>query len=149
KTSKSVGAFGQYLGYSGFPTVTANSIPGEAATHGPRLWLVGLLAASAIALTYLAWLENKPTDEWRDEFAAGFLGSILLAIAAIFAIIAVWIAFRRVIVNSQEIASKGIFGEKRMLWDQLREFYYFERKSFFFFFRSHSQLHFYGATRLC
>ena len=113
--------------------MTANSIAGEAATHGPRLWLVGLLAASAIALTYLAWLENKPTDEWRDEFAAGFLGSILLAIAAIFAIIAVWIAFRRVIVNSQEIASKGIFGEKRMRWDQLREFYYFERKSFFLF----------------
>jgi hypothetical protein len=45
----------------------------------------------------------------------------------------VWIAFRRVIVNSQEIASKGIFGEKRMRWDQLREFYYFERKSFFSF----------------
>jgi|SRR5215469_8240743 len=113
--------------------MTVNSIP-EAATHGPRVWLVGLLAASATALTYLAWLEDKPTDEWRDEFAVGFRVSILLAIAAIFAMIAVWIAFRRVIVNSQEIASRGVFGEKRMRWDQIREFYYFEGKFRFFLF---------------
>ena len=83
---------------------------------------------------YLAWLENKPSDVWRDEFSVGLRVSILLAIAAIFTIIAVWIAFRRVIVNSQEIASRGIFGEKRMRWDQIREFYYFEEQFRFFLF---------------
>lgn len=112
--------------------MTVSSIPEGAATHSPRLWFVGLLAASATALMYLAWLENKPTDEWRDEFAVGFRVSILLAIAAIFAIAAVWTAFRRVIVDSQEIASRGIFGEKRMRWDQIQEFYYFEGKFLFF-----------------
>ena len=81
---------------------------------------------------YLAWLDNKPSDVWRDEFAVGLRDSILLAIAAIFTMIAVWIAFRRVIVTSQEIASRGIFGEKRMRWDQIREFYYFEGKFRFF-----------------
>jgi hypothetical protein len=112
--------------------VTVSAIPEEAATHGPRLWLVGLLAAFATALMYLAWLENKATDEWRDEFAVGFRVSILLAIAAILAIAALWIAFRRVIVDSQEIASRGIFGEKRMRWDQIQEFYYFEGQFLFF-----------------
>lgn len=110
------------------------SIPEEAARHGPRLWLAGLLGASATALIYLAWLQNKPSDEWRDEFAVGMRVSILLAIAVIFAIIAVWIAFRRVIVNSQEIASRGIFGEKRMRWDQIREVYYYKGKLRFFLF---------------
>jgi hypothetical protein len=118
--------------YSDSPTVPVSSIPEETATHGPRLWLVSLLAASATALMYVAWLENKPTDEWRDEFAVGLRVSILLAIAAIFAIAAVWIACQRVIVDSQEIASRGIFGEKRMRWDQIREFYYFEGKFLFF-----------------
>lgn len=109
-----------------------SSIPQEAATHGPRIWLVGVLAASAIALVYLAWLDHKPTDEWRDEFAIGFRVSILLAVAAVLATIAVWIAFQRVMVDSQEIASRGIFGEKRMRWDQIQQFYYFEGKRHFF-----------------
>jgi len=128
--------------------VTVRSIPEEAATHGPRLWLVGLLAASAPALLYLAWLENKPSDVWRDEFAVGFRVSILLAIAAIFTVIAVWIAFRRVIVTSQQVASRGIFGEKRMRWDQIREFYYFQGKVRFFLFPIPLPVAFLGATRL-
>jgi hypothetical protein len=98
------------------------------------VWLVGLLVASPTVLMYLAWQENKPTDDWRDEFAVGFRVSILLAVAAILALAAVWIAFRRVIVDSQEIASRGIFGEKRMRWDRIREFYYFEGKFLFFVF---------------
>lgn len=113
--------------------MTVRTIPEQAVTtHGPRLWFVCLLAASATALMYLAWLENKPSDVWRDEFAVDLRVSILLAIAAIFTIIAVRTAFRRVIVTSQEIASRGIFGEKRMRWDQIREFYYFEEKVRFF-----------------
>jgi len=118
--------------YSDFLTAPVNSIPTEPTTHRPRLWLVGLLATSAVALVYLAWLDNRPTDVWRDEFAVALRGSILLAIAGIFTIVAVWIAFQRVIVDSEEIASRGIFGEKRMRWNQIREFYYFEKRSFFF-----------------
>lgn len=106
------------VGYSDYPTMTVRTIPEQAVTtHGPRLWFVCLLAASATALMYLAWLENKPSDVWRDEFAVDLRVSILLAIAAIFTIIAVRTAFRRVIVTSQEIASRGIFGEKRMRWE--------------------------------
>lgn len=142
ETRNPLSRFVYVLRYSDSPTVTVSSIPEEAAAHGPRLWLVALLAASATTLMYLAWLENKPTDEWRDDFAVGFRVSILLAIAAIFAIAAVWIAFQRVMVDSPEIASRGIFGEKRMRWDQIREFYYFEGNFFSSSFQSHSQLRF-------
>ena len=102
--------------------------------HGPRLWMISVFASSAIALAYLAWIDHKPTGEWRDEFAVKLRVSFLVAIAGLLAISAMWMAFRRVILDSEEISSRGIFGERRMRWDQIQEFYYYVGRLHFFFF---------------
>jgi hypothetical protein len=106
----------------------------EPATFGPNPRLVFGLAIAAAGLLCLAWLEYKPTGEWRDEFVVSFFASILLIISAVCAIAALWTAFQRVIIDSNEIISRGILGERRMRWDQICEFYHSEEVLFLFFF---------------
>lgn len=101
--------------------------------HGPRLWMISSFGSSATALACLAWIDHKPIGEWRDEFAVNVRVSLLLAIAALLAVSAMWMAFRRVIVDSEEITLRGIFGERRMRWDHIQEFYYYSGKFLFFF----------------
>lgn len=96
--------------------------------------MISVFASSATALVYLAWIDHKPTGEWRDEFAVKLRVLLLAAIAALLAIYAMWTALRRVTVDSEEITSRGIFGERRMRWDHIQEFYYYAGRLHFFVF---------------
>lgn len=109
------------------------SIHKSGVKHGPRLWMISVFASSAIALAYLAWIDYKSTGELRDEFAVKLRVLLLAAIAGLLAISAIWVAFRRVIIDSDEITSRGIFGERRIRWDQIQEFYYYAGRLHFFF----------------
>jgi hypothetical protein len=92
------------------------------AIHGPKKPLVSALLVVAAGMFWLGWLalHQDGSTQFEDRVETGWCVAIGLG----FAIWALWLSRRRVILYPEGISYSSIFGEKQIRWTDLTRFYY-------------------------
>ncbi len=89
------------------------------ATHSSNKVSVGILVALALGAGLLCWMDvTEKGSEWQGDLAVHGLFLVL------FAGLAIWQFFKKVVIYQEGITSSTLMGEKQMAWNEVEKFYY-------------------------